>query len=326
MKKTVMMMALLAGVLLAASCEKVGNEAQQTGFTLTATIAGSAPETKTTYADPGDGSLTVGWEDDEKLSLLICDPTDGIVKNYVLTGTKVDDKNCDFSTSETIDALTGGQYYLCVYPALVKETSSGYESETRTLVYLNSSKELRYEGAGTKHFLQDGAASPDHIKNGDLLIGTPVISGSNAEVELERQVGVLKMVVKLPAKYATGGTDPKAFIMGGFGDMTETYAGFAGALKIDDWSSASFVLKEGNGGAYIMFKSAIVVPASAELVLYVPVGPCTVPAGKYTFAFMSGEESGIMSDSITSPEDLIIEKNKMTTLAVDLSEVTWVSL
>ena len=315
MKKRVMMLALAAGVLLAAACEKVSNE-PQTGFTLSATIANPTTGTKTTYTDPGDGSLKVGWEDNEKLSLLIWDPTDGVIKNYVLTGTKIDDKNCDFSTTETIDALTGSQKYFCIYPALTEgdlDTDSEIKNSGENLIYKKADKKMVIQTEA----MQGANASPAHLKNMDLLLGEPTISGGDASVVLQRQIGVFKLVINVPEQWRTDEETFQAIML-----MNPSVEFFISEMEAD-FSTGSFmnISESATQGPVMYFKIAKPVPETNQFVLYFAVGACSIPMGTYYPMFMCEEGIGYRhTTGLALSTDILLPVGKMTTLTIDASD------
>ena len=117
MKKYGMILALAAGVLLAASCEKVNNDlpSGKVNMTLTASIAN--PETKTSYND-ADGKISVTWSGEEKISVLIVNDDGTIAENCVLTYSGPSDQK-EITFTGSVSTKLSEQKYVCVYPALV---------------------------------------------------------------------------------------------------------------------------------------------------------------------------------------------------------------
>ena len=315
MKKIVMILALAAGVLLAASCGKTIEVPQQTGFTLTASIANPAPSTKTTYNDSGEGTLSVGWAAEEKLSLVIWDPSEGIIKNYILTSSGTDgNKNRDFSTDETVDPLASGQKYFCIYPAMTTSTDGYYKYETaysEPLVYDKSNKKLTY----TATAVQTGTSSPAHLKDIDLLMGEATVSGNSASVVLQRQVGVLKLVIKVPSEWRTA---EKTFQ--GFSLLSMTPF-FYGEMEADFSTGKFNNLTEKVPFILVQFSSPVPSPSSDQFIIYVACGANTLEKD-YSFfpTFMIEEGHGFRHKSgIKASVDIPIEVGKMTTLTIDAS-------
>ena len=305
MKKYGMMLALAAGVLLAASCGKTIDDPQQTGFTLTATIANPALETKTTYTDPNDGTLSVGWAASETMSLLICDPVSGIVKEYNLTSSgSAGDKNRDFSTSGTIDALTGSQYYLCVYPAL---------SSSSILKYVNTDKKLVYKPYDSDGYLPVSDGGAINLNETDLMIGKPVITGTTASVQLERQIGVLKVILKVP-------TEMKGIQLQLACLLAPSTSGFVSKMEYDlTTAPASFASSDDLGASIrAQYIGPLTIPESCKITIYFPLPASSLPAGK-TYSILLGKS---ISDGATydlTSKAVVIETGKMATLSIDCS-------
>lgn len=304
MKNYGMMLALAAGVLLAASCGKTIEVPQQTGFTLTATIANPASETKTTYTDPNDGTLSVGWAASEKMSLLICDPASGIVKEYDLTSSgSAGDKNRDFSTSGTIDALTGSQYYLCVYPAL---------SSSSILKYDNTNKILVYKPYGSDGYLPVSDGGAINLNKTDLMIGKPVITGTTASVQLERQIGVLKVILKVP-------TEMKGIQLQLAGLLAPSTSGFVSKMEYDlTTAPASFVSSDLSDSIRAQYSGPLTIPESCEITIYFPLPASSLPAGK-TYSILLGKNLANAATYDLTSKEVVIETGKMATLSIDCS-------
>lgn len=311
MKKYRLFLALAAGVLLAASCGKTIEVPQQTGFTLTASIANPAPSTKTTYNDPADGTLSVGWAEEEKLSLVIWDPSEGIIKNYILTSSgAAGDKDRDFSTTETVQELASGQKYFCIYPAMTTENDAyiKYVTEkTEPLVYDKSNKKLTY----TATAVQTGTSSPAHLKDIDLLMGEATVSGTSASVVLQRQVGVLKLVVKVPSDWKATEKTFQQFLL-------ISMVGFSNGVMEADFSTGIFNSLADKVQMFpVIFSDPVPVPDSNQFTLYAACGTNTIPKGTIVAGFMIKEGEGYSHEGFMNPSDIPIEVGKMTTLTID---------
>ncbi len=314
MKKIVMILALAAGVLLAASCGKTIEVPQQTGFTLTASIANPAPSTKTTYNDSGEGTLSVGWAAEEKLSLVIWDPSEGIIKNYILTSSGTDgDKDRDFSTDETVDPLASGQKYFCFYPAMTKEDEEYimYEADDLPrLFYTKEHKTLSY-------LVQSGASSPAHLKDIDLLMGEPTVSGTSASVDLERQVGVLKLVINVPSEWRI----QEKVLFQGFLMDSPLSAFFCDRLEADFRAGTFINSAEKVDHFKVLFSDPVPVPESDQFVFYVTCGANTLfEKGKQFMLAFKTEDGLFMHPGIQASSDVPIEVGKMTTLTLNVTD------
>ena len=185
-------------MLLAAACEKNITDSQQDiNISMRASIVN--PETKTLYSDAGDGALSVTWGGEEKLSVLTVDASGKVIRNQVLSYSGTSGlKTITFSG--TVSAKESGQEYLCVYPALTEIDVPDVG------MHKNSIESISYDGNkleydGNYNNTQTASGNPGQLKDLDLMIGKPVFVGTDAEVSLARQIGVLKLVLdinKLP--------------------------------------------------------------------------------------------------------------------------------
>ena len=316
MKKYGMMLVLAAGVLLAASCEKVNNDlpSGKVNMTLTASIAN--PETKTLYNDAGDGKLSVTWSGEETISVVIVNADGTIDKNCPLTYSGTSDLK-EITFTGTVDALSSGQKYVCVYPALEAD-GSDYKSSTRTLTYHDGI--LKYEVLGTAEHMEQKGFTPENLKDGDFMTGTPEEVSGGYNVVLTRHIGILKLVMKVPSAFIG-----ESVMMAGILSMgSPSLKPFPTTMKMNLSSQTGEWVYDEN--AIIPLKMLPKIPDSGELVLYLPMGPCSLPEYGYSMGVVGTIEK--MSDIIdTTGKDVVeIKAGYMTTLTVDASSLSWTDL
>lgn len=310
MKKYRMFLALAAGVLLAASCEKANTDlpSEKVNMTLTASIAN--PETKTLYNDAGDGKLSVTWSDEETISVLIVNADGTIAKNCLLTYSGASgEKEITFTGS--VDTKSSEQKYVCVYPAL-QENGTDYKSKTGALRYHDGI--LNYETVGTEDLVQ-GDFTPASLKDADFLTGTPEEVTGGYNVVLTRHIGILKLILKVPTEFS-------GKVLAGAGIIT-TGKKFATNLDMNLYTQTCALRTDENA---VIMLNYLNIPDSGQLVIYMPMGPCVLPEGTYTFGVL-GQITKI-SDGIdtTGKGTVEIKAGYMTTLTVDASSLTWVDL
>lgn len=317
MKKTMLMLCAAAGMLLAGSCTKTmeNPQPQKMNITLTASIAN--PGTKTEYAEKAEGGLSVTWSTDDKMSLLVIGSDGSVVSNTVLVNESGAVKNAEFTG--TIPTLAEGQKYLCVYPALSGElndlkSNAGwvkYDVEGKKLIYNPYPEDQQFYVNETLGTWQNA------FREADLMVGVPEISGSAAHVVLERQIGVLKLIIKITDDLKT-----TAFTM----------CGLINALHVNSFvTSMESDLSAGTttftGTAMPMAAAAFRAPLDAsagELAVYLPFGPGSIPKGTYQVA-IADMENEVYRVSIVSPtEDVQIVAGQMTTLTIG-SITEWIN-
>lgn len=309
MKKSMMLLCMAAGVLLAGSCTKTmeNRQPQKMNITLTASIGN--PGTKTSYSEKDEGGLTVKWDDEEWITVILVN-ADGTYAGYDnISGTKIDDKNYAFKG--TVTAKTEGQNYLCVYPSF---GMSQYTYPNSGTLEKDVTEVLEYNG--TDAVAQDASGSTTHLKKTDLMTGVPVMDDEgNAEVTLERQIGILKLEIAFP--------------------NTENFVGktigLIAFMPVDEavtmTPNLNIALKDGSvtpvGSDFLLVSYFGSIPFGGKLVAYAPLGPCTMPAGTYKIVIQTGEED-FMSTIITGSSDVVVEKGRMSTLKIDKSsEADW---
>lgn len=318
MKKNGMMLALAAGVLLAASCGKTIDNPQPRKMDITLTASISNPETKTEYTDPGDGSLSVTWSDGDKMSLLVIKGDGEIVSNTVLENQSGAVKNAVFTG--LIPELEAGQRYLCVYPALEGELTD-LKSNEGWLSYDASEKKLVYNpyNSDFHFFVRDRHGSwQKAFKEADLMIGVPEIDGGTANVVLERQMGVLKLVVTVPAVFSGVAPDFCGLQKLSASDFVIEMSADLSADVISFVNVYEGVSKAVSGG----FESAQDV-SSGKMVVYLPLAPCTLTKGTVYVSLASfAQDIFRVAEIDNTTVDVEILAGKMTTLTIG-SISTW---
>ena len=191
-----------------------------------------------------------------------------------------------------------------------------HETElTEPLIYDRNTKELGYVASA----VQTGTSSPAHLKDIDLLMGEATVSGSSASVVLQRQVGVLKLVVKVPSAWREAEKTFQAFYL--LNGSSEPF--FYGEMEAD-FSTGKFNNLTETEAPYIpvIFSSAVPVPTSDQFIFYVACGASTLEKDfSYYPMFMIEEGSGFRHKSgIIASVDIPIEVGKMTTLTIDASD------
>lgn len=309
MKNYGMMLALAAGVLLAASCEKANNDlpSGKVNMTLTASIAN--PETKTLYNDAGDGKLSVTWGGEETISVLIVNDDETIAKNCPLTYSGTSGLK-EITFTGTVDALSSGQKYVCVYPALEKN-GTDYKSSKGALRYHEGV--LNYETTGTEDYVQ-GDFTPDNLKDADFLTGTPEAVSGGYNVVLTRHIGILKLVVTVPGEF-------KGKVLQGAGIITTgSEKPFATNLNMNLFTQTYSLKKDEN--AFIML-NLLNIPDSGQLILYIPMGPCVLPEYTYSIGVMGQINKMSAGIDTTGKGTVEIKAGYMTTITVDASSLLW---
>lgn len=317
MKKTLMTLCAAVVVLLPSSCSKTIETPQpkKIDITLMASIGNSG--TKTEYTDPADGSLSVTWSAEDEMSLLVINGDGEIVSNTVLVNQSGAVKNADFTG--TIPLLAAGQKYLCVYPALKGELTD-LESDEGWLKYDATKTKLVYNPYNEDYqfYVRERHGTwQKAFKGADLMIGVPeIIDASTADVVLERQIGVLKLVVTVPALFTEVAPD-----LLGLQKMTKK--DFTISLNADlSTDAVSFVAGDTFQGISAAFDSAQDV-SSGKMVVYLPLPPCTLTKGTVYLSMASFEHDLFRVAEINSTVDVEIQAGKMTSLTVS-SVTDWV--
>lgn len=304
MKMRVMMLALAAGVLLVASCGKnIDNPQPNTlDITLKARVANSAPATKTTYTDPGDGSLSVQWEASEYLSVLTIDSDGVIVRNETIeySGPAGDDA----LFKGTVTALGEGQSYLCVYPKINSYVILG-----------GGAGDSWFDFDGTDSVVQTANKDASHLAKADLMTGVPTFTGDEADVTLTRQIGVLKLVMQFPSDLIASQLGLIAFMPK---EGQKLYPNLHVSQLANPEPTVKAIAKD---AGFLLVSFGGIVPADGKVVAYAPIAPGTILTGKYEIVIQTGE-TDFKNIVMTCPEEVVIEKGKMTTLSIDASG-TW---
>ena len=318
MKKTMLMLCAAAGMLLAGSCTKTmeNPQPQKVNITLTASIAN--PGTKTEYAEKAEGGLSVTWSDGDKMSLLVIGSDGSVVSNTVLENQSGAVKDAEFTG--TIPTLGEGQKYLCVYPALSGEltdlkSSAGwvkYDAEGKKLIYNPYPEDQQFyvnKALGTWQ---------NAFKEADLMVGVPEVSGPAANVVLERQIGVLKLIIKIPDEL-------KAVPFTLCGLVNAAYAKcFVTSMESDLSAGTTSFTGTGVSMAAAAFNTPLDTSAG-ELAVYLPFGPGSIPKGTYQVAIADMENDVYRIGVVPTTESAVpIVAGQMTTLTIG-SITEWIN-
>ena len=309
MKKTTMLLCIAAGVLLAGSCAKTieAPHPEKMNITLTASIAN--PGTKTEYAEKAGGGLSVTWSAGDQMSLLVIGSDGTVVSNTVLENQSGAAKDAEFTG--TIPTLAEGQRYLCVYPALSGEltdlkSSAGwvkYDAEGKKLVYDPYPEDQQFYVNSTLGTWQNA------FKEADLMVGVPDISGTAANVVLERQIGVLKLIIKITDDLKAvpftlcglvNAAHAKSFVTSMESELSAGTTAFAGTAK--PMAAAAF--------------NTPLDTSAGELAVYLPFGPGSIPAGAYQVAIADMENDVYRVGVISATAAVPIVAGQMTTLTI----------
>ena len=233
MKKYLIIMALAAGVLALAACDKRATLPQEPSQKATLTVSIDKPATKAVYTDQRNedpsNPMKIEWEADDLISVLIFNDSglamDGESHAHYLFAATSGGGTAVFESETAPRALNEGEYYLIVYPALtavISDEEAGiYQLNNRYCFYLEDNDgisfvfDLRYGNHGSPPELAE--KNDTHYLNDVDLMTAIVIgdfpSGDGApHVHLSHEIGLL--AVRIADISVLAEHDPEVVITG----------------------------------------------------------------------------------------------------------------
>ena len=316
MKKLSILFAAASALILAASCNKQMAAPEAEKQTIKLTVRLEEPQTKATYADPGDGTLKVAWEAEESITLIGVDGSLPVLFHNLIGSGEPGAKEMVFEADMLLLANEDLTYFL-VYPPLSFDDlggdTSNFSSADETLNYDYDKNEFTY--CPKIDFMN--MTDPSGVKVNDLMFGIVEDLADLSPVTLQHEIAVLKFVLTLPEalrgeKVASCSIFPKSSYYG----TAEDYPMFFGANF--DFSNFSWIPDNGRMGASpININNVLTIPEDGKLVYYVPFTGGTMKADLYGFQILvvnNGRLAQRCSPWITVSEDIPITKGKMIIL------------
>ena len=212
MKKILVSLAVVAGVLTIAACDKVQDPAGAAAM-VSFRVSIDNPGTKVSYTDQSatnpDLPIKLAWEAGDQLSVLILNDSDLAYADDGFEGraiynftTEQGGSSAEF-TGNAPRALEDGEYYMVVYPAICKHTGYVLHAESSQFWY---ESDHFHQYLIFKTGIAERSAYPklSQIDYGVLM--TAFIDGEFGaidDVTLQHQTGILKMVIQKPS-FLTG--------------------------------------------------------------------------------------------------------------------------
>lgn len=287
MKKVLAALAVAAGVLTIAACDKV-QEPAGAAATVSFRVSIDNPATKVAYTDQSatnpDLPIKLAWEAGDQLSVLILNESDLAYADDGFEGraiynfaTEQGGSSAEF-TGNAPRALEDGEYYMVVYPAICKHTGYALHSDSSLFWYESySSQGSSYHSINFKTGGADMFVYPDLdkvIEYGVLM--TACLDGDFGAIEdvtLQHQTGLLKIVIQKPSSL------PEGYLISDFFAQGCPFSGTAAF----NFGKRMFIFRNGpygsNGTGFGTHFNSVSTFPDDGFVLYCPTGELDLTGG-----------------------------------------------
>lgn len=296
MRKYLKILALAAGVLALATCDKHATLPQEPSQKATLTVSIDKPAAKAVYTDQRyedpNNPMKVEWETDDMISVLILSDSglamDGESHAHYMFAATSGGGTAVFEGPTVPRALNEGEYYLIVYPAFTDEFSDDgagiYQLNNRYCFYLEDNAEtslkldLRYGNHGVPP--KPAEKNDTHYLN-DVDLMTAIVegdfpSGDDApHVHLSHEIGLL--AVRIEDISVLAEHDPEVVITGA--DITMLPDGSTRNQLVYDFLGREFRPDTyGVSWLSLVYENPIDIPTDG-LVFYFPVVEMNLTGG-----------------------------------------------